>query len=773
MRLLSCYIENFGGLQKFSYKFNEGLNVILEGNGWGKTTLAAFLKSMFYGMERTTKRNLEENERKKYEPWNAGAYGGNLIFETEGVCYRIERFFGTKDKEDSFVLYDETTGLVSGAYTERIGEELFGIDRGAFEQSIFMKQGMYSISMTDSVATKLSGLMASGDDVDCYEKACLRIENEMRIYKKIGNRGKIAELTEALSLLNRKISDGKQIAASMPEWKKKEEQYQKELDMDYAAKKSLKQRTIIAGKQAALKEKQKYYKALEEEILCLEEQIGELDRFFYKGVPETEELEHCRNKIFQCKNKDEISEEAEVVYRYPELARRMEVKSMTEEELDACENRWNDLCQKQILLDKKQIQLQAMQLYLQEQKENCIKRIKDISRKRILCLVFALAALISTVVLFFFLRKYAFIGIIFLIVSVCIYIFLGIGKRNVSKEMQLENPELVKLEKDSAELEEEIGRGKKAIRSYLEEYYGKTEEEITVMTEKLRMTLFELKSYDDLKQKLRLRQEKRVKETEEAEKEIITFLRRYYGDGAKADEALLRDLEQKRNQYMNLAVMHKEKSEKLNKAEKVELICEDESLSMDELQEREKLLDRSIVEKEKELHKIRRTITDYEEILEECEKLEMEKTDLDELLVQCNDRYRILEKTLKYLKAAQNDFSSRYLKKMNDGFGKYAELFREDMSGHSVLDVKLNIKTEEDGAKRDMGYYSMGIKETMELSARFALIEALFEKDTPFVVLDDPFVNLDDKSMEGARKVLEVIAEKYQLIYFTCHPSRQ
>ena len=42
MKLISCYIENFGGLHQFSYDFTDGLNVILENNGWGKTTLAVF-----------------------------------------------------------------------------------------------------------------------------------------------------------------------------------------------------------------------------------------------------------------------------------------------------------------------------------------------------------------------------------------------------------------------------------------------------------------------------------------------------------------------------------------------------------------------------------------------------------------------------------------------------------------------------------------------------------------------------------------------------------
>lgn len=43
------HIENFGVLSGFDYEFPEGLAVICRENGFGKSTLAAFLKAMFYG----------------------------------------------------------------------------------------------------------------------------------------------------------------------------------------------------------------------------------------------------------------------------------------------------------------------------------------------------------------------------------------------------------------------------------------------------------------------------------------------------------------------------------------------------------------------------------------------------------------------------------------------------------------------------------------------------------------------------------------------------
>ena len=128
MRLISCYVENFGTIHKFSYEFAEGLNIINEMNGWGKTTFAVFIKAMFYGMESTTRRNIEENERRKYMPWNGGKYGGYIVFRLGNRKYRVERFFGNKEREDYFNLYDEDTKLECNDFS-LMYFEIYGLER--------------------------------------------------------------------------------------------------------------------------------------------------------------------------------------------------------------------------------------------------------------------------------------------------------------------------------------------------------------------------------------------------------------------------------------------------------------------------------------------------------------------------------------------------------------------------------------------------------------------------------------------------------------------
>ena len=130
MRLIRCYVENFGKLHQFKLEFDPEITVLHERNGFGKTTLAVFIKSMFYGLSRTQK-SLEKSERKRYYPWQGGVFGGYLEFEHNEINYRIERTFGITPKQDQFRLFRLSPFSVSDEYTENIGYEIFGISETA------------------------------------------------------------------------------------------------------------------------------------------------------------------------------------------------------------------------------------------------------------------------------------------------------------------------------------------------------------------------------------------------------------------------------------------------------------------------------------------------------------------------------------------------------------------------------------------------------------------------------------------------------------------
>ena len=61
MTIKELYIENFGKLSSFRLKLTEGLNTIVRDNGFGKTTLASFIKAMLYGLDDNRKQSLLDN----------------------------------------------------------------------------------------------------------------------------------------------------------------------------------------------------------------------------------------------------------------------------------------------------------------------------------------------------------------------------------------------------------------------------------------------------------------------------------------------------------------------------------------------------------------------------------------------------------------------------------------------------------------------------------------------------------------------------------------
>ncbi len=288
MRLITCHIENFGKLSHYDHTFQQGVNVIHHENGWGKTTFAAFLKAMFYGLASTTKRSVLENERKKYMPWQGGAYGGSLTFEHDGTAYRIERFFGEKDRDDTFVLYHLHTGLESHDYTSAIGEELFGINMEGYERSAYIPQLGLNITANDSINAKLSHLLDDGNDINHYEAALSILENAVKVYKKTGNRGSLGVLETQLSSIERELEKSAGIEDALPVWETRLKSQKEELNLLNDRLADIKRRVITASSYEAQKAKMEHY-----EQLCADKRRIEASRQalrdFFKGHEPTEE----------------------------------------------------------------------------------------------------------------------------------------------------------------------------------------------------------------------------------------------------------------------------------------------------------------------------------------------------------------------------------------------------------------------------------------------------------------------------------------------------
>lgn len=199
MKILEIYVSAFGGVRDLRLELTEGLNTLHRPNGWGKTTLAHFLKAMLYGLPSARG---AESERKKYTPWQGGTFGGTLTLETARGRFRVERFFGARESADTFVLYDLSTNMESDAYSARLGEELFGIDADGFLRTALIS-GKTPRGDCASIGARLSALVEAADDVGDYDDAVETIEKRIRYYQTTGQRGRIAKLEGEVIALER------------------------------------------------------------------------------------------------------------------------------------------------------------------------------------------------------------------------------------------------------------------------------------------------------------------------------------------------------------------------------------------------------------------------------------------------------------------------------------------------------------------------------------------------------------------------------------------
>lgn len=230
MKLLRCHVENFGKLQDVTLDFSDTVTAINEKNGWGKSTLVVFLKVMLFGFANESKRNMLENERKHYKPWQQGVYGGQLSFECRGKCYQITRTFGTREREDTFEIIDLATNLPTQDFGKKPGEELFQIDRESFEKTVYIAQNDCEAKATDAITAKIGNENQPSEDMRQYELVQNKFADYLNTMSPTRKTGAIYKKKEEIAALKAKQNQNyflqKEIIDCEKELEKKKQQIQ-------------------------------------------------------------------------------------------------------------------------------------------------------------------------------------------------------------------------------------------------------------------------------------------------------------------------------------------------------------------------------------------------------------------------------------------------------------------------------------------------------------------------------------------------------------------
>ncbi len=833
MKLIDCTISAFGIFKDYHIDFNEDITCIFEENGFGKTTLAAFIKAMFYGLPTARKnQSAEGSERAKYYPWSGGNFGGRLTFEANSKKYRIIRSFDRYSiTADTFELIDAKTGLPSGDFDENIGEQLFGVDESGFVRSTFSNGTVSLAGIPASIRNKISAVTENADDMDEFEKANQKL---LAAIKAIGGKNGTLELSQRkaqsarseIERCKREIEEYDRISAQILQLQSDKKALEEQ-------KNELSEKLMLAqGAEAAELKKQNYNRLLEKceqlkkSTISIEQKYG--------GV---------------CPDKEKISELEMAVSEYNRYC-----LLLSAEETKQDSREFKELCSafEQGLPTDDEMgsigsQIRAVDLFnnnitqVGEQKEELEKQISalgilnienipdETELNEIRSLSFNAPNKIS--------GKPKASGAVLIILSavlmalgagVCfVHLIAGIALTAVGAVALIASLLLASVRKMVSAGNGASPEDIRKTEEFLLKFGFSRDADVSAAVDRLKAALRLNEQIADCEQRMQsLKQELA---------DTLAVCWRFMDEyGALRDEAphkAFETLSRRRDRYLNEVIPARENSDNLDKkirelekgisekfsalgaaaapenfAQKFEQIKSDaeafarfaQELSETEREaaecfERDNIEKMSAPENATSVEELSDSIANLEqklsEILEQIPKLMLEAEKLSQSRMQQNEFEELIEAetevqhqyslklsnlklTQELLLAAKNELAEKYSAGINSSFAEYSSRFFDAAANDARLGSELELSVERQGVGRTAEFFSSGQQSVMDVCLRLSLIDAMFEKEKPFLLLDDPFNTLDEKNLKSALSLLKQVSNKLQIIYFTCHNSR-
>ncbi len=840
MKLISCYIEGYGKLKGKEYTFSDGLTTVFAENGEGKSTLASFLKAMFYGLKGYKKNSKEFCDREHFYPFDGGRFGGNLTLEKEGKRYKIERFFGEKSETvDTLKVY------VDGAETEEFGEDIgravFGVDEDSFLRTAFLDGSDLEISSTSGIHAKLSSFLEGGDENEDLDRAKAALEKAAKVYKKSRlGQDKISEETGKIVKLNERIDNAAAMQRALEEKYGRFYGLQEEIE-------TLNAQIVVAQRENELRSQFEHYDSLEAGVKRSETALASVLARYPQGLPSQEDtlalnayLDRANAIEIQLASGEFSQKDRE---KLQTLSRQFSTGVPTESELLQTDMQIQTLSERTSrrallqtgTLNEREQRLQktfagglptpaqrqkaeeaaigytALQEELKSTAYADGKTSPSLKTKGYLFV--ALLSLLLCLVGGLCLAANAALGGALLAFGGVTLLADGFAYLNKkSSGTLLENPKRAQLQErlrqkedtlkalllpygyasgngvlyDFAMLQadcqayegllraqaqgvEEEGRLRRetaALTSALTSFFARyrlTGEDFFKLSTELKLAA---KEYSDLQERERLAATGRF----DLEKELFdlqekrTAYERKYGLTACSPNEILEDIRA-------AARLSKEIAEGKALAENYKA---QKGLSAPVEGEREDLtvLQALLSDKQSERSKVEREIAADEREVEQLDGYEQEKRLCEERLATYKKKYKLLTAAADFLERAEGALLDKYVRPVREEFLRYAERIESSLGEKFTMTKDFAIRFERGGAERSEKHLSSGQLSVCALCFRLALMKTMYEGRLPFLLLDDPFTGLDAKHLERVREVLRELSKDTQMLYFTCHESR-
>lgn len=786
MKLISLYIENFGTLSRYALDFEEGITTLIEPNGFGKTTLAEFIRAMFYGFPRKAK-TLEKSKRQKYAPWSGGRYGGNLVFEHAGVRWRIERTFGSVPKEDTFCLIDISTGKKSSRYGEQIGIELFGMDSESFERSVYLPQLREEGTLsTSAIQAKLSDLVEDSGDVAGYDRAmaALRTKRSALIPYR-GSGGAVAEETNRISCLQTELDRALLQQQELQQTQVEILRLQEQNENTNRALKQTGGRLHQAVQNAADRLRQQQYA----DLRALHDKAARQVTFYRKKYPDgfpdetqLQQMEAAADRL-AAESAQRITTQADLDAQAFLKENALPHPLPTAAELADCRRLCGEYAAQQAQLAD--LRLTAAELAGQGGHQTRKKKSRIPPAAAVLWFMAICAMAAGGVLLSLEHSVYGTTclaaGAAMLAGGLLIFCIRAAKNRAAEQENRLlrqsVDGKLERIEREIASCAVAGEQLRAQISTFLSDNGMAAPRDFFAALAELEYRRNRYTQAEKQVECWNSRVEAHEQILKNCREELDGFFLRYGQIPEEDVRTQLRLLRQDIHDAHAAQLRAEELSQQMQAMENscgnmlsatLPPAADPQEIAGEEQRLREKLTEETtrllhLQQKEARLRDLTSKIPQLQEDLE--------------LACLRRNKYRkdaqILDDTMEFLSKARENLSTAYLGTIRNRFGTYLRQLEGVSCESFLIDTDLQVQLERQGQARELGYFSAGQTDLVMLCMRLALVDALFKGQQMFVILDDPFVNLDDAHTEKGLQLLRRLAQDRQILYMTCHTGRK
>lgn len=801
-RLVSCHVSNFGRLHNQDFSFEPGLNVIEAANGVGKTTLASFIKTMFYGFNDEAVEQGRDDLRERYRPWQGGTYGGSLVFEGSSGTFRVERTFGDTPREDFLAVFDLKTGGQVKGLSGDLGRQVFGLDADSFERSTYVArlsgphtrptQRMLAKMSGTTVAPNQAPSPSSLDQVAArHDDLCRRSKEyaeEMHRIEAMFPNGTPSnvpadELTEALTRLSNagtcREAESEEMAAVRDFVARSAERFTDGLPSEA----EIVSYQDVQNKLVATRAQQSATGLDRNDA----DQLADLRATFFQGVPTPQQIASCQDSIARLGvlegNLRGVERTEADDQRLAVLENYFKAGVPSEDDIQRC---------RALVASAATMRtLDTAELAAPEPRRSLVVPV-------VMAVVGAslLAAGLVVAVVITLVTAGVVIAIAGLTVLIVAAMLAFVGRSSSAKsseegasegeqraqamEAQAKaftsqyahdvEPEVAiqtisRLRNEHISLKERIERADVAsqqireqmaplragIDEFLGAYFPLPVDPQAALTNLQSMVA----NYNRLQQKeAQAVADLQSKATyaDELESRLVKFLSNYYSD-VNADNAA--------NLLSNLAGTVAAYEQALD-------MLENAKTSEDE---------RALRQRQAQNH-LGAVCRRYGWKVEQADE-----RFADSLYAACA-KYPVLQAKIDAVRAQLRELVATYgpppynvptaagSQAIEENFASYIERFSGIAASGVAVDENAGAVIRQQGRVHDLNELSTGYSDVIAFCMRMALGDALFEGAKPFVILDDPFVNLDDRHMGEALSFVKDLADDRQIVYLTCHSSR-